>query len=302
MKLIQWTIFLDMLGYGHKNSSIKNEEDANKFISFMEKNKKYLVLQEDNKKLKETYKTEWFNLYQYYDVKFAFISDSIVFTMMPKEVNETLKEEIYFLHSANALFIAAMRIFNLIFFALVEEKIFIRGGISNKFCNIKNEFAVGEGLIEAYKLESEKAIYPRILLSKEITNNSKIMESLKLISKKIYNSNYLIKKDNDGFFYLDYLKYRISQSDISSQSVQQNGLKDTRQFLQGVKEVASYLRFHKIIIEENIKKFKEKIENSQDEKSTKKYQNILKKYEWSKKYHNKILETFPKYNQAKINI
>ncbi len=302
MKLIQWTIFLDMLGYGHKNSTIKNNEDANKFITFMEENKNWLVLQEDNQELKKQYKKEAFNLYQYYDVKFTFISDSIVFSMVPKEVEVTLDEKLYFLHSANVLFIAAMRIFNLMFFALAKEKIFIRGGISSKYCNIKNEFAVGEGLIEAYRLESETAIYPRILLSKEITDNSKIMESLKWISKKMYNSNYLIKKDEDGFFYLDYLKYRISQSDTSSQSIQQNGLKDMRKFLQGVKEVSSYLLFHKTIIEENLIKFKEKINTSKDKETKEKYQEILKKYEWSKNYHNQVLETFPKYREAKINI
>lgn len=58
MKLLQWTFFLDMLGYGNKNSLIKNHEDAQKFIDFMKGNKKILNFQESDKALKTQYKTD----------------------------------------------------------------------------------------------------------------------------------------------------------------------------------------------------------------------------------------------------
>lgn len=300
MKLMQWTIFLDMLGYGQRNGTIKNDDEANNFIAFMEENKKFLVEQERNQEIKEKYKQEWFDLYEWYDVKFAFISDSFVLTMVPKEVDKDLDEKVFHLHSANVLFIISIRIFNLIFFALAKEKLFIRGGISNSFCNIKNEFVVGEGLIEAYNLESKEAIYPRILLSKKITNNTKIMDSLKFISKKMYNSNYLIKKDSDGYFYLDYLKFKISQSDSNSLSFRIPGLRNAKQDFQGLKETMSYVGFHKQIIEENILTYTEKIKNEINHEKKEKYINILKKYEWSKKYHNMTLENFPDYKIGKI--
>ena len=300
MKLMQWTIFLDMLGYGQRNGSIKNDEEASQFIAFMEENKKLLVAQENNQDMKDKYKKEWFNLYEWYDVKFAFISDSFVLTMVPKEVNKDLDEKVSYLHSANVLFIISMRIFNLIFFALAKEKLFIRGGISNKFCNIQNEFVVGEGLIEAYNLESKKAIYPRILLSKEITNNTKIMDSLKFISKKMYTSNYLIKKDFDNYFYLDYLKFKISQSDPKSLSFKIPNLRNSKQDMQGLQETISYINFHKQIIEENILRYTEKVNNENNHEKKEKYINILKKYEWSKKYHNMTLEHFPEYKLGKI--
>ena len=162
----------------------------------------------------------------------------------------------------------SMRIFLVILYVLEKEKIFIRGGISNKFCDIKEQFAVGEGLIEAYNLESKSAIYPRILLSKEISSNSKLMVSLKMIAKKMYNSNYLVKKDNDGFFYLDYLTFKLSQSDENSLSIQ-NALKkqsisDTQ--LNKQKSITiQIIKIHKKVIEDNINQLNTNIINNNNE-------------------------------------
>jgi len=305
MKLIQWTFFLDMLGYGNKNSLIKNREDAQKFIDFMKGNQKILDSHNDNKALKKQYKTQWFDLYKYYEVKFTFISDSLVFTMLPKEVDENLNEDVYYSHSANVLFIISMRIFTVILYVLEKEKIFIRGGISNKFCDISEQFAVGEGLIEAYNLESEFAIYPRILLSKEISSNYKIMNSLKVIAKKMYNGNYLIKKDTDDYFYLDYLTFKLSQSDINSQSIQFALTKQTISSIELNQQkliTIQIINIHKEIIENNINEMNQKITNSNNSKDLQKYNRILQKYIWLKKYHNRVISNFPKYSICKISI
>jgi hypothetical protein len=305
MKLLQWTFFLDMLGYGNKNSLIKNHEDAQKFIDFMKGNKKILDFQENNEPLKTQYKTQWFDLYKYYEIKFTFISDSLVFTMLPKEVDEDLGESVYYSHSANVLFIISMRIFTVILYVLEKEKIFIRGGISNKFCDINEHFAVGEGLIEAYNLETKFAIYPRILLSKEISSNDKIMNSLKTISKRMYNSNYLVKKDTDGYFYLDYLTFKLSQSDKNSQAIQV-ALK--KRSITGIELnqqesiTIQIVNIHKEIIENNINELNQKIIDSDNDKDLEKYNKILQKYIWLKKYHNRVISKFPKYSISKISI
>ncbi|WP_158527192.1 hypothetical protein [Pelagibaculum spongiae] len=39
MKLVQWTLFIDMLGYRDINGAINSEAKAKEFIAFMEENK-----------------------------------------------------------------------------------------------------------------------------------------------------------------------------------------------------------------------------------------------------------------------
>jgi|GEM_PF-3371769 len=38
MELEKWTLFIDMLGYGQMNGSIRDKEEAAAFISFMKSN------------------------------------------------------------------------------------------------------------------------------------------------------------------------------------------------------------------------------------------------------------------------
>lgn len=225
--------------------------------------------------------------------------------MLPKEVDEELDEKVYYLHSANVLFIISMRIFTVILYVLEKEKIFIRGGISNKFCDISEQFAVGEGLIEAYNLESKFAIYPRILLSKEISSNSKIMNGLKIIAKRMYNGNYLIKKDTDDYFYLDYLTFKLSQSDKNSQAIKVALKKQNisgSELSQQQLITMQIVNIHKEIIENNIKKLNKKIMNSTDVKDLEKNNKILQKYEWLKEYHNRVISNFTGYSALAINI
>ena len=70
--------------------------------------------------------------------------------------------------------------------------------------------------------------------------------------------------------------------------------------MQGLQETISYINFHKQIIEENILRYTEKVNNENNHEKKEKYINILKKYEWSKKYHNMTLERFPEYKLGKI--
>ena len=70
---------------------------------------------------------------------------------------------------------------------------FFRGAITSGKIIHNNDFVFGPGFIHAYKLEREKAIYPRIIIDVTIIDNF-------LINDK-YAS--LIKKDDDGLYYID---------------------------------------------------------------------------------------------------
>lgn len=54
-KLIPWTLFIDMLGYGDINGNINNEENAQDFYKFMRSNADVFDLQ-DSKEIREIYK------------------------------------------------------------------------------------------------------------------------------------------------------------------------------------------------------------------------------------------------------
>jgi hypothetical protein len=93
--------------------------------------------------------------------------------------------------------------------------IFIRGTLSYGKIYFNEEFIYGKGLIEAYKIESEIAIYPRIIIddtfisgaSKILTSKWKKKVSLELTLKSL-NKNYCVDFDNNLFIdYLGVLKY-----------------------------------------------------------------------------------------------
>lgn len=170
-KLIQFTFFVDMLGFGNKVGRIDNQEKADKFIEFMETNKNLFTAYSEKDTLD---KSKLVNIPNFYEFNYSFISDSIIISFIPKILKEKLSEEFYYKHSASLFFIMVSRVISLLFIACKEHKILFRGGISTKFSYIKNEFVVGEGLIEAYKLESIEAKYPRILLSKELSNQKNL--------------------------------------------------------------------------------------------------------------------------------
>jgi hypothetical protein len=284
MKLEQWTLVIDMMGYGVINGRIKTEEEAKEFITFMKKNVE-LITQQDNDEVKKMYAKTSFNLYEYYDIKIIFVSDSIMVSYYPKEVSSLTLENERILHSANALFIILQRLQIFMYHCMNEKKIMVRGGISNKFSLIEDSFAVGEGIIEAYILESKIAVHPRVILSKDIMKHETLIKAIRLLSKALYNIDSILETDENGVYYLDYLGYNI------------------RQALQGsfnLLNLASYQAFfltHKETIEFHYGATLDAIERLKktapaDEKGLKKLMEVLEKYIWLKVYHNRKMETF----------
>lgn len=85
------------------------------------------------------------------------------------------------------------------FEALFQFDFPLRGGITIGELFIDNSIVWGTGLIKAYKMENEIAIYPRILVSQELLN---IYDSYK---QKTINIYALIEKDFDGLWFADYM-------------------------------------------------------------------------------------------------
>jgi hypothetical protein len=276
-----FTFFLDMLGFGNKVGHISSQEKAEKFVDFMEDNKKifdeWIRLDVDKRDIEIT-------IINCYEFKYAFISDSIVMTFQPKKLQKKVSTEKYYRHTATLFYLMINRIITLLANLLSSHKILLRGGVSTKYSYIKNEFVVGEGLMEAYKLESNFAITPRIILSKELTDNSQFMEGLKLTSNNMYGGKRLIKRADDGYFYIDYIGYSLSvetQSKVMEKVAIQNlgAVGYQYQQKQHIETNNTLLRLHKEAIED-MYRFLQLKEDSEH------YSHILEKYTWIKNYHN----------------
>jgi hypothetical protein len=285
MKLKQLVVFIDILGYGEITKKIKNDKEAEEFISFMKANEKILTEQSSDSVKSDYSKDPTFNLYEYYDIEVAFISDSLVINYKPKEFDENkISKDLSIMHSANSFIIILMRLQSFIFSCLkYDEKLLLRGGISDKYCKIKNNFAVGEGVIEAYSLESKVAKYPRIAISDSIINDTKFIEKENYIAKNIYQIDSFISIDNtDNVSYLDYLKYQIGTT------------KHPGMNFSGINLIQNiFFKTHKDVIEEKIINIQnlinKSIKGSNEEKA---FNKVKEKFEWLKEYHNTSLKNF----------
>ncbi len=283
-KLMPFTFFLDMLGFANK-IDIDNIEEAEKFIDFMKNNKDdsrdWITYSEEN----DAY-IDAISMPNFYEFKFAFISDSIVMSYVPKNLKKFISEENYYEYTAFLFYHTTNRINTLMVNLLAKHKILIRGGVSQKFSHIDNEFVVGKGIVEAYKLESEKAIYPRIILSKDISNNLKFMEAMKKISNKMYNGKRLLKRDDDMYFYIDYLGYIFLTNEVikNHKEIPEQLYEEYKEVINGQGEyIDSFCQLHKEAIEDMYLFLQSKKESNS-------YANIEKKYKWIKNYHNSLMK------------
>ena len=294
MKLVQWTLFIDILGYRDINGAINTEAKAKEFISFMEDNKAGLDFT-NRLEVKEKYKKdESFNLYMYYDVQHAFISDSLIITFSPKEVKSLKEVRKKYMHSANTLFIILMRLQAFIFNCFSQKGLFLRGGISTKFCYIKDEFAVGEGLISAYKAESSLAIYPRIVFSPEVLQDKQLKDSITTLSDLMYGGHNIIKQDADGVHHLDYLGYHLSQVDMRVKMIADSAMKNPLQYSRSVEHAKLFFYKHSKAIENKLIELKARNTGLNSDELNK-LEKVIDKFIWLKEYHNSSLSNHENY-------
>jgi len=121
------------------------------------------------------------------EFKVRIFSDNVLIAL---KLNETdLKNQL----------ISVINLLTLIqFTAFTPFNIMVRGAVTVGELFISNEIVWGKGLIDAYLLENEVAVYPRIILSKGLlkTYNANKSKGLNLYA--------LIQEDFDGYWYLDF--------------------------------------------------------------------------------------------------
>ena len=122
------------------------------------------------------------------DLQLVQFSDSVVFAL-PYSINN---------------YISLLRIIADYQYNLLSKGILCRGGISYGKHFSTEDFLFSHGMIEAYRLESQVAVTPRVVISKEL---------LDLVNPSIdKNSVDLpITLENDGLFFINYIVGRNSQ-------------------------------------------------------------------------------------------
>jgi hypothetical protein len=191
---------------------------------------------------------------------------------------------------------------------LIHLGILLRGGITIGDCYHKNDRLFGPAMIEAYKLESKTARVPRIILSvplMKFINESHILEE-RYIDKK-YEENILgyqyydasditemyteeetiadqifrvyIKKDNDDYFFIDYLEF------IMSMSIHYN---DFNEFEYDLHINPYDKEYYEECFISTISPLKNFIQSNLKGE----HMSVILKYVWLKNYYNSILDKY----------
>lgn len=288
MKLLHWTVFVDLLGYRELNGDVDDEKKAKELIEFMNSNKQIFEDQTKNKKISEMYKNSEYNLYEHYSISFAFISDSLVISYTPN-LDKDLPKEIALMHSANSLLIILQRLRLLIFKCASEKKIFLRGGVSNNYSYISGNFAVGSGVGSAYIAEMQ-AKYPRVILAEDVVENIELMDVIHKLSNLMYGVS-LIK--DDGKKYLDFNCFGRITLDARSNNryVINSATTNPEKYKESIRYEGGVLRVYKEAIEFQINKML-LLKNSENLKEQELYQSLKEKYLWLSNYHNNSCDEF----------
>lgn len=155
--------------------------------------------------------------------------------------------------------------------ALSSINIFVRGSIVYDEIIFDEDFIYGKGIINAYKLESEISIFPRIIIDDSFFNGIKKIEKVDDLSifesSRLYNISKNIDFDNNQYLnYLDILR-----------DYKENGEKNINKFIDILSDHADNIKLN--------------LENP-DKK-------IQQKYQWCKNYHNEFCK---KYNYIDLKI
>lgn len=192
---IQYTAFLDILGFSNYiKTEITNDDLAEEFYNHFNEVIDYIKREKEDE-----FEIDNADYLKYIKIKYSWVSDTFVISI--EYMNEVEKDDENKIKGM-MIFRLSTIISSIHHFMALEFGFIVRGAISSKYSCITNNFILGEGVVEAQKLEKEIAIYPRVVFEQS-TISPVIYE---LISKH-YDDNDLnyITKDCDGYYFVNYL-------------------------------------------------------------------------------------------------
>ena len=97
---------------------------------------------------------------------------------------------------------------------LLNHRILCRGAVTLGKLIHKDEYIFGPALVEAYTLESRAALYPRVILDRNIVEAGATFKSKDHTSKQeLEYVESLLERDSDGMYYVDYFYKAQSELD-----------------------------------------------------------------------------------------
>ncbi|WP_276089696.1 hypothetical protein [Pedobacter sp. JY14-1] len=186
------------------------------------------------------------NLIEARNCNYYLFSDNICIT-----INYIVEDTEY-----SGLFVDILQLINILNYEFVKEGYFLRGGIDVGWFLDSRDIAAGMPLVNAYLLESKKAVYPRVLISMDYVN---IINAYKANNqfddRQVFILDQILISDDEQIFinyYLEVLNFEDPASKID--------------FLKAYKERISYsLNLHKGV------------------------EKIFEKYRWSAERFNEFL-------------
>ncbi|MBA7596266.1 hypothetical protein ES703_03236 [subsurface metagenome] len=164
-----------------------------------------------------------------------------------------------------------------------EEGVFIRGSIvyGDVFDNENSTIVFSPAMISAYRLEKEKAKWPRILVDQSVLN--KLPEDKKQRALHEY-----LRKEGKEIYYLDYLR------DLFALTAYDRGRR-----LKNPYDAIRLIQDHKIAIEREVDHIRNRRRLIQ--RSDMKARRVLKKYGSLAKYHNLVIDKLCKVVSQLLN-
>lgn len=145
---------------------------------------------------------------------------------------------------------------------LVHNGVIIRGAVAFGDIVHQDQRVFGPAMVEAYELESNQAIYPRILVSSKwvdaLRSNELIRSRNNTINEEKNHILKLIRKDKDGEYFIDYI--RAIQSELDDP----------------YRGYVEFLKEHSLLIKKNLQKHASN-------------PRVLMKYEWLSNYHDECI-------------
>lgn len=217
--------FIDVLGIKTLIEKHRNNDEY-KAINKIEKIRK--IVEDSTKRVKQA---------KNIDLEYLQISDSFVFVCDPKNVILLIE----------LLSTVQMRIITECHF-LLRGAITIGDAIAEEF----GKFIVGPAYIQAYQLQENDAIYPRIIVDRSVT---------KAIKKSTHPIKGYLHRDTDKEFFVDYIKVYMNKESLSKQKIKSSLVREN---------IFNYLR------------------DGFNENYQKENHNISQKYGWTIQYYRKL--------------
>jgi len=192
--------------------------------------------------------------------------------------------------------------------ACALKGIFLRGGISAGLFHFENDILLSPALVHAYKLESEQAVYPIIVITHETLTELRALPGVEAYSEDSKPDGYFVplapeggnqREPHEKLFFLDYVRYIAEPGMYSFDSVTDRDI-----WLDKNRPRAERRRiFDESLQKSAVKALQEhgqQIITAYREAST---EEVKKKYKWLAEYHNRTLANqSATYDRARIDL